>query len=97
VVNVPALKTPISPAGFSCYLAGEKVSNLFFYPESKSYFCANQNSTNMYSLNCTYYTKEFHTVDELINDIMESGMDPNYEITFNGKPTGEIAFDLIQM
>lgn len=51
----------------------------------------------MYSLNCTYYTKEFHTVDELINDIMESGMDPNYEITFNGKPTGEIAFDLIQM
>jgi hypothetical protein len=51
----------------------------------------------MYSLDCTYYTKEFRTVDELINDIMVSGMDPNYEITFNGKSTGEIAFDLIQM
>jgi len=23
-------------------------------------------------------------------------MDPNYEITFNGKPTGELAIDLIQ-
>jgi len=51
----------------------------------------------MYSLNCNYYTREFRTVDELINDVMVSGMDPNYEITFNGKPTGELAIDLIQM
>jgi hypothetical protein len=55
----------------------------------------NQNLIKMYSLNCDYYTKEFSTVDELINDIMISGMDPNYEITFNGKVTSDIAADLI--
>lgn len=49
----------------------------------------------MYSLNCSYYDKEFTTIDALIDDIMQSGMDPNYEITKDGKPTGEIAFDLM--
>jgi hypothetical protein len=28
---------------------------------------------------------------------MVSGMDPNYEITCNGVPTGEMAVDLIVM
>jgi hypothetical protein len=50
----------------------------------------------MYTLDCNYYTREFSTVDELIQDIMISGMDPNYEIVFNGQPTGEQAIDLIQ-
>lgn len=50
----------------------------------------------MYSLDCTYYEKEFATIDELINDIMSSGMDPNYEITYNGIKTGEAAIDLMQ-
>lgn len=50
----------------------------------------------MYSLKCDYYSKEFSTVDALISDIMQSGMDPNYEITFNGRPTGEMAIDLIR-
>jgi len=49
----------------------------------------------MYSLDCSYYTKEFNTIDELINDVMMSGMDPNYEITQNGKPTGEMVIDLM--
>lgn len=49
----------------------------------------------MYSLNCSYYTKEFTTIDELIEDILSSGMDPNYEITRDGKLTGESAFDLM--
>jgi len=49
----------------------------------------------MYSLDCAYYTKEFRTVPALLADILESGMDPNYSITFNGKPTGETAWDLI--
>ena len=49
----------------------------------------------MYSLNCNYYTAEFKTIGDLIAHIMISGMDPNYEITFNGKGTGEIAADLI--
>lgn len=49
----------------------------------------------MYSLNCDYYTREFSTIDELINDVISSGMDPNYEITYNGVSTGEPAIDLI--
>ena len=50
----------------------------------------------MYTLDCNYYTREFSTVDELIQDIITSGMDPNYEIMFNGQPTGDQAIDLIQ-
>lgn len=49
----------------------------------------------MYTLRCNYYTKEFKTVRELLRDVIESGMDPNYEILRNGKPTGETAWDLI--
>jgi hypothetical protein len=49
----------------------------------------------MYSLDCKYYDKEFETIDELINDVINSGMDPNYEITKSGKCTGEFIIDLI--
>jgi len=49
----------------------------------------------MYSLNCNYYTKSFKSIDELISDVLSSGVDPNYEITRNGKPTGELLIDLI--
>ena len=45
----------------------------------------------MYSLDCDYFTKDFTTIDALINYVMESGMDPSYEITKNGKPTAIIA------
>ena len=48
-----------------------------------------------YSLNCSYYDKEFDSIDELIDDIASSGMDPNYEITCNGINTGDIAIDMI--
>jgi hypothetical protein len=50
----------------------------------------------MYSLKCDYYEKKFNTIDELIDDVMYSGMDPNYEITKNGVGTGEYVSDLIQ-
>jgi hypothetical protein len=50
----------------------------------------------MYGLNCNYYEKLFSTIDELIADVIQSGMDPNYEILRDGKPTGEMAIDLIQ-
>ena len=50
----------------------------------------------MYSLDCSYYTKEFNTISELLEDIIQSGMDPNYEITRNGKGTGENAIEIIQ-
>jgi len=49
----------------------------------------------MYTLDCSYYTKSFNSIDELIDDIIISGMDPNYEIVRNGKPTGDMAVDLI--
>ena len=49
----------------------------------------------MYSLDCHYYEKEFNYVHELINDVLISGMDPNYEITRNGEPTGEYLINLI--
>ncbi len=32
----------------------------------------------MYSLNCDYYTREFNTLNELLDDVVFSGMDPNY-------------------
>ena len=48
-----------------------------------------------YSLDCSYYDKEFDSIDELIDDIASSGMDPNYEITKNNKGIGEQAIDLI--
>ena len=51
----------------------------------------------MYSLNCNYYDRSFNTIDELIDDVIISGMDPNYEITHNGAPTGEEAVELIQI
>jgi hypothetical protein len=49
----------------------------------------------MYSLNCDYYTAEFPTLGDLIAHVMISGMDPNYEITRNGRATGEMLIDLI--
>jgi hypothetical protein len=50
----------------------------------------------MYGLDCSYYLKTFPNIDALIDDIITSGMDPNYEITFNGKGTGEEAIAHIQ-
>ena len=49
----------------------------------------------MYSLNCDYFEAEFKTIGDLIAHIAVSGMDPNYEITRNGKGTGETAADVI--
>ena len=50
----------------------------------------------MWTLKCNYYRKEFATLDLLLEDIIQSGMDPNYEICLNGRPTGDVAIDLIQ-
>lgn len=49
----------------------------------------------MYSLNCSFFTETFNSIDELINYIKINGSDPNYEITRNNKSTGEMAIDLI--
>jgi hypothetical protein len=50
----------------------------------------------MYSLNCSYFVEEFNTLDELLYYVKQVGMDPNYEITRNGKGTGEYVINLIQ-
>ena len=50
----------------------------------------------MYSLDCSYFVEEFATLQDLINYVVERGMDPNYEITRNGKGTGEQVIELIQ-
>ena len=50
----------------------------------------------MYSLNADYYDKEFDSLIDLIDDVATSGMDPSYEITFNGQSTGEKAIDQMQ-
>jgi hypothetical protein len=50
----------------------------------------------MYSLKCSYYEKEFDSINELVDDVMASGMDPNYEITKDGKGIGEEVIDFIQ-
>ena len=52
-------------------------------------------SKKKFSLDCDYYNEEFDSVNDLINDIASSGMDPNYEITKNNKGIGEQAIDLI--
>ena len=49
----------------------------------------------MWRLDCCYYEAEFPTIGDLIAHIMISGMDPNYEITCNGKGIGEKAVDYI--
>ena len=49
----------------------------------------------MYSLKCDYYDKEFETIDELLQDILNSGMDSSYEITKDGLVIGESAFQLL--
>ena len=50
----------------------------------------------MYTLKCNYYKKQFNKLQDLLEDIMLSGMDPNYWVYKNGKIIGSKAIDLIQ-
>jgi len=49
----------------------------------------------MYSLDCDYFVEEFSSIEKLIYYVEQVGMDPNYEITRNGKLTGEYLSELI--
>ena len=49
----------------------------------------------MYSLNCSYYTSTFRTLDDLLSDIIETGQDPDYDVLLDGEPIGQTAWDLI--
>ena len=55
-----------------------------------------QKINRMFSLKCSYYTKQFSSINELVNDVIVSGMDPNYLITFDGESIGEEVIDYIQ-
>ena len=50
---------------------------------------------NLYSLDCSYFDKKFPSIGKLVDFAVASGMDPNYEITKNGRPTGEELVDYI--
>ena len=50
----------------------------------------------MYHLKCSYYEKKFNTIDELLDDIVLSGMHPNYLVYKDGKSVGDKTIDLIQ-
>lgn len=51
----------------------------------------------MYSLKCSYYTKKFNSIYELLDAIIADGMDPNYWVLKDGKSIGTKAIDLIQI
>lgn len=70
---------------------------MIFLFEKVSLYCWCQVKTNiMYTLDCSYYTRSFESIDALLDDVIISGMDPNYEILLDGEPTGETAWDLIE-
>ena len=48
-----------------------------------------------WSLDCSYWGQKFQSLQQLLDAVMSSGMDPNYEILRNGRRTGETAWDLI--
>ncbi len=51
----------------------------------------------MWTLDCNYYDKSFSTLRELIDDVLASGMDPNYEVVRNGRGIGENLSDLMEI
>ena len=48
-----------------------------------------------YTIDCNYYNKRFNNIDDLIDNIITLGIDPNYNIILNGRKTGEQIIDLI--
>jgi hypothetical protein len=48
-----------------------------------------------FTLDCPYYHRSFGTIEELIRDVVDTGMDPNHEVLCNGRRTGEVLADLI--
>ena len=49
----------------------------------------------MYSLDCDYYKKKFETLEELIGDVIISGMDHHKEVTEDGIGICELALDFL--
>tara|TARA_R110002012_G_scaffold322078_1_gene554682 strand:- start:6347 stop:6499 length:153 start_codon:yes stop_codon:yes gene_type:complete len=49
----------------------------------------------MFSLYCSHYNKQFSSIQKLVDDVLASGQDPNYAITRDGRPTGDLLIDYI--
>jgi hypothetical protein len=64
--------------------------------KTRPLFLFKQKIKIMFSLKCSYYTKQFSSINELVQDVITSGMDPNYLVTFNGESIGEEVIDYIQ-
>lgn len=47
-----------------------------------------------WTLKCSY-NKTFPTLQLLVEDVINSGMDPNYKVVYNGKTTSDKIIDLI--
>jgi len=71
------------------------ITDVRVYFEELYFTEPNHGKNNMYSLDCMYYGAEFPTLGDLIAHISISGMDPNYEITCNGKGIGKNAIDYL--
>ena len=48
----------------------------------------------MYSLDCSYYDKSFDTIQQLVDSVISSGMDPSYEGRTHWKPKGGHQFTM---
>lgn len=64
--------------------------NLYYNPDSDII-----RRVDTYSLMCDYYKKSFTSLESLLDDVIVSGMDPNYEIFINGAPSGENVINYI--
>ena len=49
----------------------------------------------MYTLDCDYYSKSFSSINELVETVINDGMDPNVEILEDGRPTGQEVIEFI--
>ncbi len=49
----------------------------------------------MYSLNNPHFNETFSSINELTDYVLQSGADPNYEVTKNGVGIGEELIDFI--
>lgn len=49
----------------------------------------------MYTLDCDYYNKSFDSIDELVEEVINDGMDPNVQILRDGRPTGQEVIEFI--
>lgn len=49
----------------------------------------------MYTLDCPYYKREFLTISALVQDVLDSGQDPDYYILYNGENSKEKVTDYL--